>query len=593
VKSRYWSKILFSISLFGVLALQQGTQAQVSVGATRPLRRLAAQSGKFVPGEVIVTYKDSVSSSDVAASMATVRSNKLRQVTPKMVKLNVAGDVDLDTAIDDLSKDPNIESVQPNFIYHALSLPNDPRLATSTATNAGLSAAWDRITDCSAVTVAVVDSGVNYAHEDLASNMWSGGAMYPNHGWDFVSNDNDPKDENGHGTHVAGIIGAVGNNAIGSSGVCWRASIMAVRALDETGSGTTADIAAALNFAGNNGAKVVNMSLGTTENDSAIRSAITSLNSKGVVVIVAAGNESNDVDTGTPSYPCSYSLPNLVCVAAITSSNTLASFSNTGATSVDVAAPGVNIESSYAGTETFTNLSFASSGVLNWSTSGSGWGYRNVNVTSGNTPMLVNPATYDGSVARYANNMTAQVWRTLNLAGVDVAWFETDGFLDIAANDFFSVASKSTGGNPFDTGGSSLDSIEDFSSGAEGFLVTYPLKDCRTTMCSIGFQMTTDSSGTDFGAGIYHVSVTTLSFNNATYERLDGTSMATPFVSGIATMLFAYNPSYTAADVVASIKGGGTSLAALSGKTSTGKAASADGSLKFIVPPTGVVATVE
>ena len=103
--------------------------------------------------------------------------------------------------------------------------------------------AWSIITDCSSVTVAVVDSGVNYNQEDLAANMWTS-ASYPNHGYDFIDNDNDPMDLCGHGTHVAGTIGAVGGNALGTIGVCPSVKIMAVRSLDAAGSGTSASIAA-------------------------------------------------------------------------------------------------------------------------------------------------------------------------------------------------------------------------------------------------------------------------------------------------------------------------------------------------------------
>ena len=151
--------------------------------------------------------------------------------------------------------------VQPNYIYHVAAVPNDTQYGqlwafkntgqtvnTGTFTpNSGTSGddmniepAWDRITDCSSVVVAVLDSGVNYNHEDLAANMWNGGSSLPNHGHDFVDNDDDPMDPNGHGTHLAGVIGAVGNNGTGTVGVCQKASIMAVRVLDAAGNVTTA-----------------------------------------------------------------------------------------------------------------------------------------------------------------------------------------------------------------------------------------------------------------------------------------------------------------------------------------------------------------
>ena len=289
-------KLFFTFLITLLLSLQQASVAQVTTTSQKSTRKLAT-GGRFVPGEVLVTYKQEATADVIASSMNKVRASQVRRVNANLVKLSVARDVDLVGTMRELSSDPSIESVQPNYIYHALSLPNDPRVSSSTVTNLNLSPAWDRITDCSSVTVAVLDTGVNYTHEDLAQNMWDGGVTYPKHGYDFVDGDSDPKDQNGHGTHVAGIIGAIGNNGLGTSGVCWRAKLMALRALDSTGSGTTADIAGALNFAGNNGAKVVNMSLGTSQDDPAIRTAITSLNTKGIVVIAAAGNDGTDNDT--------------------------------------------------------------------------------------------------------------------------------------------------------------------------------------------------------------------------------------------------------------------------------------------------------
>ncbi len=116
--------------------------------------------------------------------------------------------------------------------------------------------------------VAVIDTGVNYNHEDLADNMWDGSASgYNYHGYDFVNSDYDPMDFNGHGTHVAGIIGAVGNNGKGVTGVCWNVKIMAVRVLNAVGEGTTANIVSGINFAVSRGAKVINMSLGGNLSD--------------------------------------------------------------------------------------------------------------------------------------------------------------------------------------------------------------------------------------------------------------------------------------------------------------------------------------
>ena len=211
--------------------------------------------------------------------------------------------------------------------------------------------AWDTETGSSDVVVAVVDSGVTYDHPDLAPNMWSNPGEIPGNGidddgngfiddvrgWDFIGVDNDPFDLNLHGTHVAGTIGAKGDNNQGITGVDWDVSLMALRALDNYGSGSNAGITAAFNYAGDNGADVVNASLNGTGFSQAMLDSINA--APNTLFVAAAGNNATNNDTTTPRYPCNYVAPNNICVAATNSNDGLASFSNVGATSVDLAAP--------------------------------------------------------------------------------------------------------------------------------------------------------------------------------------------------------------------------------------------------------------
>jgi hypothetical protein len=182
----------------------------------------------------------------------------------------------------------------------------------------------------------VVDSGVDLQHPDLKANILSGG-------YDFVGNDSDPTDQNGHGTHVAGTIGAVGNNGIGVAGVAWKARILPVRVLDASGSGLVSDVVKGYQYAASH-AQIVNVSLGGDEPSQAEYDAIRSASN--TLFVVAAGNSGANVDT-TDSYPCGYDLANVVCVAATGANDQLASFSNYGPKSVDIAAPGVGILSTY------------------------------------------------------------------------------------------------------------------------------------------------------------------------------------------------------------------------------------------------------
>ncbi|MEJ2061441.1 MAG: S8 family serine peptidase, partial [Gammaproteobacteria bacterium] len=526
-----------------------------------------------------------------------------------LVKLNAAyGNVQ--SAVATLSAAPDVLAVQPNFIYHELATPNDTNygqqwgLSNSGQTvtngdyatnNPGTSGddidatqAWDHITDCSSVTVAVVDTGVNYTQQDLAANMWNGGTSYPNHGYDFVDGDNDPMPVGGaeqHGTHVAGIIGAIGNNSNGVTGVCQKASIMSVRVLGPDGSGTTANVVSGVNFAVANGAKVINMSLGGTSYDAAFSSAITNAQSHGVVVVVAAGNDNQNNDS-TPHYPCNYSQSNLVCVAALDQSFSRASFSDYGASSVDVGAPGTNVLSTWGGPIITSDFS-------GWSLSG-GW---TRDATTYTVPVLYDPADYpSSSSAGYANNANDIAWQTFDLSSTalpSVTAVALNYYVSVQTelnHDYFNLAFDSTGVDPFAGTGTQLEHDSGTVSRPEAI---YDLSACRTATCAIGFQLTSDATTNGPGVLAAYFQIETLQTGANVYHAIDGTSMATPFVSGIAAMLFAYNPNDDYHDVVNAILHGGTTVSALSGITTTGKAVNAMGSLAYISPPTGVTATVQ
>ena len=228
----------------------------------------------------------------------------------------------------------------------------------------GAEAAWDMTTGAPGVVVAVVDSGVDVAHPDLAPNLWADpgetgagreangldddgdGLIDDRMGWDWVQGDNQPLDGNGHGTHVSGTIAARGDDATGVAGVAWSASIMPLRVLGDDGSGRVSDVVKAYGYAARHGARVLNASLGGGSFSRTERDAIAA--APNVLFVVAAGNDGADNDA-TGSYPCNYGLDNVVCVAASDQSDGLASFSNYGATTVDIAAPGVNIASSWPG----------------------------------------------------------------------------------------------------------------------------------------------------------------------------------------------------------------------------------------------------
>lgn len=511
---------------------------------------------------------------------------------------------------------PDVESVQPNYIYKRLLVPNDPSYgelwglhntgqtvtgqtyASSKLSGADMNmeAAWDMTAgNCSSIVVAVLDSGVNYTHLDLAANMWDGSAAgFPNHGANFLagedSQDPFPVDAVGHGTHVAATIGAVGNNSVGTTGVCWSVQLMALRALGVDG-GTTADIVSGLNFAIAHGAKIVNMSFGGPSNDPAFESEIANARNNGVIIVAAAGNDGADNDNpATPTYPCDFPEDNIVCVAALDQAYNRATFTNVGRTSVDVGAPGTNILSAWPGTTITDDLS------AGWSIPAGGWTHVVCALGATSFDLLVDPAGFCSPppFPTYAANADHVAFKAFDLSGASHASVGFFRFLDTeSGQDFLGYAHSTAAGDPFTTNASSI-TEESGSSGGLADAKNIRLDDCLTSSCTFGFRLRSNATTTagEFGVGILLFEIDTTQPLSNVYQVLNGTSMAAPHVSGLAAMIWASNPSYTYADVIRSVEGGGDSVAALQGVTVTGRAVDALGSLQFISPPTNVSAVV-
>jgi subtilisin family serine protease len=273
-----------------------------------------------------------------------------------------------------------VEYVEPDFMIRSSARPNDPLFSqlwglANSGSLGGLAgadiaapAAWDVTTGSREVVIAVIDTGVDYTHPDIAANMWrnpreivdsgrdddGNGFVDDIHGWNFVARNGRPLDDNGHGTHVAGTIGAVGNNGLGITGVSWQVSIMALKFLDANGSGTTANAIAAINYATRMrrdfGINIVatNNSWGGGGFSTGLRDAIAAGGRAGILFVAAAGNDGTDNDR-LASYPASYPDPALIAVAATDRADRLAGFSNFGSSTVQVAAPGVGIVSTVPG----------------------------------------------------------------------------------------------------------------------------------------------------------------------------------------------------------------------------------------------------
>jgi subtilisin family serine protease len=309
------------------------------------------------PGELIVRFRASADAADRAQTLAhrraTVgRSLELRGLT--LVRLQ-PGD-SLTAAAAALERDADVLYAEPNYVHRIQLTPNDPSYSSLWGLPAiAAPAAWDTTTGSTGVSVAVVDTGVASGHPDLAPNIWTNPDELPNgvdddgngkvddlHGWDFVEGDATAQDGYGHGTHVAGTIGARGNDGVGIAGVAWQTKLMPLRAADDDGFLFSTDIVAAFDYACGEGARIVNGSFGGS-GSTAIRDAIDAC--PGTLFVFSAGNEALDVDW-EPTYPCAYPSANIVCVAATTPDDELAWFSNYGRQGVDLGAPGEGIYSS-------------------------------------------------------------------------------------------------------------------------------------------------------------------------------------------------------------------------------------------------------
>lgn len=242
-----------------------------------------------------------------------------------------------------------VEFAEPDYIGHLAAIPNDTYYTNGTLW--GLDkieapAAWAVLNAASNIVVAVLDTGVRYTHEDLALNMWvnptDGGS-----GWNALTGTNNPADDSGHGTLVAGVLGAVGNNGKGVVGVAWRVQIMACKCFNNLGTGKVSDAVTCLDYARTHGARVVNASWGFT-NSLALSNAVFALREAGIVVVAACGNSASPVDLDLdPVYPACYPLDNVLSVAFTTRTDALAATSNYGATNVHLAAPGEQITSTF------------------------------------------------------------------------------------------------------------------------------------------------------------------------------------------------------------------------------------------------------
>ncbi len=337
-----------------------------------PAFAYGAVDAPYVAGEFVVKLKPAVGAmsqqsmgtmmQSLDAEMKRVVSENSRTVVVKKTMLQ-----QVDSVLEELKSHPMVEIAEPNYIYEASRTPDDAflqdlwGLVNANKNNGGVDidaeAAWDITTGSRDVVVAVIDTGVNYRDPDLRNNMWQNqaelngqpgvdddgnGYVDDIYGYDFANSDSDPMDDNDHGSHCAGTIGAQGNNGIGVVGVNWNVRIMALKFLKGQGGGTLEDALKAIDYATDKGVDIMNNSWGGGGYSENLKLAIERAEQAGILFVAAAGNNRNNNDS-RPSYPASYQVPNVISVAAVDSRGRMASFSNYGRRSVHVAAPGVDI----------------------------------------------------------------------------------------------------------------------------------------------------------------------------------------------------------------------------------------------------------
>ncbi len=572
----------------------QGLTGERGVGIS-----LAGQ-GEYVPGEVIVRFKDGATTTQrsAATTKAGARNGeRISRKVPGLMKAKLKPGVAVEDAIAAYERDPLVAYAQPNYRKRMLKTPNDTSFTQLWGMNntgqsggtvdADIDApeAWDVTTGSSDIVVAVIDTGVDYNHPDLAGNMWVNPDEIPDngidddfngyvddvHGADTVNSDGDPLDDNAHGTHCAGTIGGRGDDGLGVAGVNWNVKIMAVKILDAQGYGSTETAIKAFEYVQDQGVRIASNSWGGEYDfDQAEYDAIAAFDG---LAVFAAGNNATNSDT-TPFYPGAYNLANILTVGATDDDDVAADFSNTGATAVDVFAPGVGILSTVPApledaATLFTDRfdSWANWDVLSYEVASKPWSLSGVRYVSASTA-----AGNVGYVNNQYETIELKTSKSLNLpAGGHYrlrgqAWLDLENgfdFLDIYAwspSTGWVLIGYGTG----DSGGFvPLDLDLSGLAGQSGVRLSFDVESDGSISSAQGWDgvwiddlsVVSQQPGTDYSTA---------------YDSYNGTSMATPHVSGVAALALSVRPDLTTAALKQAIMDSVDAKAGLSGLCVTG-----------------------
>jgi subtilisin family serine protease len=582
-----------------------------------------APSGAWMPGEVLVRFEPGASARERSRARSAAGVELQEAVGLAQTQL-VSTTAPVGRAIRRLERQQGVADAQPNYRYEATAVPapddtffgelwglSDPAMPDP---GVGALEAWEN-NKGAGETIAVLDTGVDLTHPDLVGNLWENPSPDPVdedlHGFDFVDDDGDPDDYNFHGTHVAGTAAAVADNSLGVAGVAPNAEIMAVRVLDGDGSGSTVEIAEGIEYAADHGADVVNMSLGgpAGAGDKAMADAIEAAGAKGVVVVVAAGNEAADNEV-EPESPCVLPQTNLICVAALSKSGALAGFSNYGVESVDLAAPGTSILSSKPdyGPPVFEDGFEGAPGTWGTAASGGGipWGLSS-SAATGLKSAADSPSGTYGHAAPGAEEPAAS--ELFTVAPIDLTW---ERGCRVHFNSKYEIE---PGFDVFLAGGISEAAAFDVAA-FDGTSFGYPSSFFREEASVSGldgrsdvhpfFGVFSDEEVDLDGAYVDDVRLfcrdetytdaiaTGSNYDQPTagsYVRFQGTSMATPHVAGEVALVMAAAPSLDAEEVVQAVLDGTSAIPVVTTGKRTVTEGIADACKAIAVATNGDVAT--
>ncbi|MGI8632495.1 MAG: S8 family serine peptidase [Solirubrobacterales bacterium] len=591
------------IGILVVLGLLLGPSPAGARERLDPTRTTPTAEGS-APEQVIVSYRSgsaAAARSRARAAAGAVARRPLPGVPGRAEVLELRGGVPATRVARALSGRTGVAWAEPNRRWRLSGVPNDPRLGEQWALrNTGqpilgvlgspgadirASAAWSLTRGSGRVIVAVVDSGVAWRHPDLAPSIWSNtgevagngvdddrnGYVDDVRGYDVWDKDPDPSDPVGHGTHIAGTIGAVGDNAIGVSGVAQRVRLMPVRVTDRFGSLTTVEVVEGFTYAAANGARIVNASFGGEGRSRAVEAVVRRY--PDTLFFVPAGNERLNVDA-QPTYPCALTEPNIVCVAASDQRDRLSAFSSYGDRTVDLAAPGESI----LGPSPHTATAFAD----DIEDGGARWQFEGTFAASPEARSQGALALSDSPGGPYAVNTTstATLRDGLDLRGGEGCVLRTRADIDIDPDDTFMIEASADG-----VGWQQLAEYTNVTSRddlAVAQFVSLPTDLATETTnfdgrTGVRVRYAVRADGTPEGADGVHLDEIAVEcqanggFSGSDYGYRDGTSFAAPHAAGVAALIADHIPGDGPERIVERLTGGADAVTGLRGRTASGR----------------------